>query len=41
MFQELQDLQERNKQQTKELREALQQRKLAMDEFTDINEKWV
>ena len=38
---ELQELQDRTKQQTKELREALQQRKMAMDEFTDINEKLV
>ena len=37
--QELTELQDRYKSQTKELKEALSQRKLAMDEFTEINER--
>ena len=36
--QELLELQEKYKSQTKEVRDAMAQRKLAMDEFTDINE---
>ncbi len=38
-FQEVDDMQETHKQQSKELREALSQKKLALDEFSDISEK--
>ena len=38
-FQELTDLSDKYKAQTKELRDALSQRKVAMEEFTDINER--
>lgn len=39
IIQELQDTQDKLKLQAKELREAQSQRKMAMDEFTSINEK--
>ncbi len=38
-FQDLKELQERYKSQTKDLRDAIAQRKIAMEEFTDINER--
>ena len=41
LHQELEDLQDKYKHQGKELRDAMQQRKLAVDEFADINEKSV
>ena len=34
-------MQEKQKQQQKELKESMQQRKLAVDDFTDMNEKYV
>ena len=34
------ELQGKYKQQAKELRDAMQQRKMAVDEFADINEKY-
>ena len=37
--QEVVELQEKYKIQTKEIRDAMAQRKMAMDEFTDINER--
>jgi len=39
LHRELQDLSDKYKAQTKELRDALSQRKVAMEEFTDINER--
>ena len=39
--QEVQELQEKYKTQAKEVREANQQRKLAVDDFSDINDKSV
>ena len=39
--QEVQELQEKYKTQAKEVREANQQRKLAVDDFSDINDKLV
>ncbi len=36
---DLQELQDRYKSQTKDLRDAITQRKIAMEEFTDINER--
>ena len=38
-FQDLKELQDRYKSQTKDLRDAIAQRKIAMEEFTDINER--
>ena len=38
-LQDLKELQDRYKSQTKDLRDAIAQRKIAMEEFTDINER--
>ena len=40
-FQDISDLEEKYRSQSKDLREAVSQRKFAMTDFTEINEKYV
>ena len=39
-FQDISDLEEKYRSQSKDLREAVSQRKFAMTDFTEINEKY-
>ena len=41
MFQELQDMRDKYKQQARELKDAVAKQKIAIEQYTDTNDLWV